>query len=69
MKIVCDNKIPFLRGVLEPYAEVVYLPGKETTAESNPQQAAADGTVVFHATAAGSPRFWRAKATSTEIGN
>lgn len=31
MKIVCDNKIPFLRGVLEPYADVVYLPGKETT--------------------------------------
>lgn len=29
MKIVCDDKIPFLRGVLEPYAEVVYLPGKE----------------------------------------
>ena len=33
MKIVCDNKIPFLRGALEPYAEVVYLPGAETTAE------------------------------------
>ena len=33
MKIVCDNKIPFLRGALEPYAEVVYLPGKETTAD------------------------------------
>ena len=33
MKIVCDNKIPFIRGVFEPYAEVVYLPGKETTAE------------------------------------
>ena len=33
MKIVCDNKIPFLKGVLEPYAEVVYLPGKETTAD------------------------------------
>ena len=33
MKIICDNKIPFLRGALEPYAEVVYLPGKETTAE------------------------------------
>ena len=33
MKIVADNKIPFLRGALEPYAEVVYLPGKETTAE------------------------------------
>lgn len=31
MKIVCDNKIPFLKGVLEPYAEVVYLPGKDTT--------------------------------------
>ena len=33
MKIVCDNKIPFIRGVFEPYAEVVYLPGNETTAE------------------------------------
>lgn len=33
MKIVCDNKIPFLRGVLEPYAEVVYLPGRETVPE------------------------------------
>lgn len=31
MKIVCDNKIPFLRGVLEPYADVVYLAGKQTT--------------------------------------
>ena len=31
MKIVCDNKIPFLRGVFEPWAEVVYLPGAETT--------------------------------------
>jgi erythronate-4-phosphate dehydrogenase len=29
MKIVADDKIPFLKGVLEPYAEVVYLPGKE----------------------------------------
>lgn len=27
MKIVADDKIPFLRGVLEPYAEIVYLPG------------------------------------------
>ncbi len=27
MKIVADDKIPFLRGVLEPYAEVVYRPG------------------------------------------
>jgi len=31
MKIVCDNKIPFIKGVLEPFAEVLYLPGKETT--------------------------------------
>ena len=31
MKIVCDNKIPFIRGAFEPYAEVVYLPGAETT--------------------------------------
>ena len=31
MKIVCDDKIPFLRGTLEPFAEVVYLPGKQTT--------------------------------------
>jgi erythronate-4-phosphate dehydrogenase len=31
MKIVCDNKIPFLRGAFEPWAEVVYLPGAETT--------------------------------------
>lgn len=27
MKIVADDKIPFLRGVLEKVAEVVYLPG------------------------------------------
>ncbi|MBQ0005849.1 MAG: 4-phosphoerythronate dehydrogenase [Alistipes sp.] len=34
MKIVIDDKIPFIRGVFEPYAEVVYLPGKETTPEA-----------------------------------
>ena len=33
MKIVCDDKIPFLRGTFEPFAEVVYLPGKQTTPE------------------------------------
>ena len=27
LKIVADDKIPFLRGVLEPFAEVEYLPG------------------------------------------
>lgn len=31
MKIICDDKIPFIRGVLEPYAEVEYLSGQETT--------------------------------------
>ncbi|MCR5560864.1 MAG: 4-phosphoerythronate dehydrogenase PdxB [Bacteroidales bacterium] len=34
MKIVCDDKIPFLKGVFEPYAEVLYLPGKETRPET-----------------------------------
>ncbi len=33
MKIVADDKIPYLKGALEPFAEVVYLPGKETTPE------------------------------------
>ncbi|HOS73279.1 MAG TPA: 4-phosphoerythronate dehydrogenase PdxB [Bacteroidales bacterium] len=27
MKIIADDKIPFLKGVLEPFAEVIYLPG------------------------------------------
>ncbi|MDE5729975.1 MAG: 4-phosphoerythronate dehydrogenase [Alistipes sp.] len=34
MKIIADKAIPFLRGVLEPYATVVYLPGREITPES-----------------------------------
>ena len=29
MKIIADDKIPFLKGALEPFAEVVYLPGKD----------------------------------------
>jgi erythronate-4-phosphate dehydrogenase len=29
MKIVADDKIPFLKGVLEQYAEVVYIPGNK----------------------------------------
>ncbi len=33
MKIIIDNKIPYIKGALEPYAEVVYLPGNLTTAE------------------------------------
>ena len=27
MRIVIDDKIPFIKGVLEPFADVVYLPG------------------------------------------
>ena len=33
MRIVADDKIPFLRGALEPYAEVLYLPAREITGE------------------------------------
>lgn len=33
MKIVIDDKIPYIRGALEPFAEVVYLPGNQTTVE------------------------------------
>ncbi|MDR2764082.1 MAG: 4-phosphoerythronate dehydrogenase [Tannerella sp.] len=33
MKIVADDRIPFLRGVLEPCAEVVYLPGAKISRE------------------------------------
>jgi erythronate-4-phosphate dehydrogenase len=29
--IIADDKIPFLRGALEPYAEMVYLPGAKIT--------------------------------------
>ncbi|MDX8339454.1 4-phosphoerythronate dehydrogenase PdxB [Draconibacterium sp. IB214405] len=33
MKVIIDNKIPYIKGALEPFAEVVYLPGSETTPE------------------------------------
>lgn len=33
MKIVADKYIPFLEGVFEPYAEVVYIDGKSITHE------------------------------------
>jgi erythronate-4-phosphate dehydrogenase len=29
MKVVADSKIPFLKGVLEPFADVNYIPGKD----------------------------------------
>ncbi len=31
IRVIADDKIPFLKGVLEPYAEVVYLPGGQIT--------------------------------------
>jgi len=33
MKVIIDNKIPYIKGALEPFAEVIYLSGKETTPE------------------------------------
>lgn len=32
MKIVIDDKIPYIKGALERFAEVIYLPGNKTTA-------------------------------------
>lgn len=48
MKIVADDRIPFLRGVLEPFAEVVYLPGAKIGAAD---AAAADALIVRTRTA------------------
>ncbi len=33
MKVIIDNKIPYIKGALEPFADVVYLPGAQTTPE------------------------------------
>ena len=33
MKVIVDNKIPYIKGALEPFAEVLYLTGKDTTPE------------------------------------
>ncbi|WP_289055053.1 4-phosphoerythronate dehydrogenase [Carboxylicivirga marina] len=33
LKIVADNKIPFLDGALEPYADVCYLPGGDISSD------------------------------------
>jgi len=33
MKVIIDNKIPYIKGALEPFAEVIYLQGKATTPE------------------------------------
>ena len=33
LKIIADDKIPFLKGVMEPYVDIVYLPGAKINAE------------------------------------
>ena len=34
IRVVADDKIPFLRNVLEPYAEIRYIPGSRITRET-----------------------------------
>lgn len=34
MKIIIDDKIPYIKGALESFAEVIYLSGSKTTAEA-----------------------------------
>ncbi len=34
IRIIADDKIPFLKGVLEPYAKVTYLPGNQINRNS-----------------------------------
>ena len=43
MKIVIDNAIPFIKGVFEPFFDVIYLPGQEI---SNSAITDADALVV-----------------------
>lgn len=43
MKIVADDKIPYLKGVLEPYATVVYKPGQHI---SNTDVLDADALII-----------------------
>lgn len=33
MKFIVDDKIPYIKGALEPFGEVVYLPGSKTTSD------------------------------------
>lgn len=32
IKVIADDKIPFLKGVIEPYADIIYMPGREIDA-------------------------------------
>lgn len=42
LKIVADDKIPFLKGVMEPYVDMVYLPGSKISATD-----VADADAIF----------------------
>lgn len=33
MKFIIDDKIPYIKGALEPFGEVLYLPGSKTTSD------------------------------------
>lgn len=33
MRVVIDAAIPYIKGILEPYSEVIYLPAKEITSD------------------------------------
>lgn len=52
MKIVADDKIPFLKGVLEPYADVIYIPGDRI---SNASLASADALLTRSITSCNEP--------------
>jgi len=43
MKIIIDEKIPFIKGVLEPYSDVLYLPAADITAK---EVSNADGLII-----------------------
>ena len=43
MKFIIDDKIPYIKGVLEPYAEVVYLPGDDISRQDVQD---ADGLII-----------------------
>lgn len=34
MKVICDSHIPFIKGVLEPYCDVAYVPGQDIGPET-----------------------------------
>lgn len=33
MRVVIDNAIPYIKGIIEPYSEVIYLPANKITAD------------------------------------